>query len=255
MTYTVSFTPAEGEKLVIPQKTESIGTWEVKNLAVSDPEGPAKLVYTLTTFTTGLVEIPETFFFYQKGAERKQLKTSKIPITVESVLAKLGTSADIRDIKPPMKVPVPASEYALWLLILAAIAAGAYAWYAHYRKRLEKNLPAAAETPVPPYQKALQELDKLRDSGLIREGRIKEFYISLYDIIRDYIAAVYSIETRDRTTSEIIADLRPKETDRKLVSEIKDFFDDCDLVKFAKYRPDETACSDDWERAKKLVEL
>jgi hypothetical protein len=126
--------------------------------------------------------------------------------------------------------------------------------YKRYRKNNVSNIKEPEKPKIPPDQTALAELLKLKESNLLKEGRIKEFYIALTDIIRDFISAKYSIATRDRTTAEIYHDLRTKMPDKKALSSIKDFFEICDLVKFAKYRPDETACLEDLESGKTIVE-
>ena len=107
---------------------------------------------------------------------------------------------------------------------------------------------------VPPYQTALEELAKLKNSGLLDEGKIKEFYITLTEIIRKYLGAVYSIDTLDKTTGEIYQELRQAVADKKALVFIKDFFEACDLVKFAKYRPEPKEAWEDFEKAKKIIE-
>lgn len=256
--YTLTFTYPPELKLTQPERVAQIGSWDVKDLAVTqDKAAPfaSHVKYTITTFSTGTVTIPEISFTFtnDKGASQ-QIKSQPLAITVESVLAKEQDTGDIRDIKPPLQVRKPWGLYLLWLLGIAAVIALAAWWYRNYKKRhgLLPETPAAP--PVPPYQLAMERLEALKNSGLIAEGRIKEYYISLTDIVRDYAGAIYEIETRDRTTSEIYAELKKKEPDKKTLVFIKDFFDECDLVKFAKYRPDEKICLQDWDTAKKIVE-
>lgn len=256
--YTLTFTYPPGLKLTQPERVTQLGSWDVKDLAVTqDKEAPfaSHVKYTITTFSTGTVTIPEiSFTFMNNKGGSQQIKSQPLAITVDSVLSTEKDTGDIRDIKPPLQVRRPWGLYLLWLLGIAALIALAAWWYRNYKKRhgLLPETPAAP--PVPPYQLAMERLEALKNSGLIAEGRIKEYYISLTDIVRDYAGAIYDIETRDRTTGEIYAELKKKEPDKKTLVFIKDFFDECDLVKFAKYRPDEKICLQDWETAKKIVE-
>jgi hypothetical protein len=258
LTYDIALPLPAGATLGEPARPAELGLWAVKDMkTVADKKDPATrhLQYTLTTFTTGEVTIPELSLFYtDSGNNRQELKVSSASVTVDSVLAKAGMAAGIRDIKLPLALPVPLSVYLAWLAALAAIGAGVFFWYRAYRKRHAAAFPEVAVPAVPADQLALQELEKLKNAGLVQEGRIKEYYIALSEIIRTYIAAVYAMTTLDRTTAEIYQELRQKEPDKRRLSRLKDFFDECDLVKFAKYRPDEPLCLQDWDTARKIVE-
>ena len=102
-------------------------------------------------------------------------------------------------------------------------------------------------------QAAITALETLKKSGLAEEGKMKEFYIALSDIIRTYLGAVYSVDTLDKTTGEIYRELRAEVADKKALVFIKEFFEDCDLVKFAKYRPEPKTAWADFERAERIV--
>lgn len=258
--FTLVFTHSDNLKLVETEKAKEIGQWSVRDAHYSRETKEAKAVdrlnYSLTTFTTGEVLIPEiSFLFKDQNNKDTEIKTRPIKINVESVLQKYGNSGAIRDIKPPLNLRYPLYVYLLWLGAISLLIAAAAFWYSIYKKR-PIYLPGETPRPGrPPYEIAMEELIKLKDSDLVKEGRIKEFYIALAGIIRDFVSAVYSIETRDRTTSEMYSDLRGKEPDKKILTFIRDFFDGCDLVKFAKYRPDEKACAQDWESAKTIVDF
>ncbi len=259
LTYTVAVTAPKGTHIRFPEKTTDLGPWSVQDLQASREEKNEQdvhhLVYTLTAFTTGEALIPELAFSYTDAAGKTQdIKTAPVPVMVESLLTKYGDNGDIRDIKPPIAFRTPLLTYILWLLVLAAILGGAYAWYARYKKQNEARFPVWREPPRPPREVALEELEKLKGSGLLSEGRIKEFYIALVDIVRAYIAPVYGVETRDKTTHEIYLQLRTQVQDRKTVTSIKEFLDVCDLVKFAKYYPEEKVCWGDWDTAKTIVQ-
>ncbi|MEI8218608.1 MAG: hypothetical protein WCG51_06155 [Elusimicrobiota bacterium] len=249
----IAVTLSSGTTLAPPEKPAEIGPWTVQDLATApDSRDPlvTHIIYTLTTYTTGQVVIPPIAVVVDPA---HALKTQPITITVASVLDTSAPAGDIRDIKPPLTMRLPLSAYVPWIVLALAILGGASWWYRRYQKRLAAKFPQPEVPRVPPEQLALERLAQLTASPLLSEGNIHEFYIILSDIIRDYLAGVYAIETRDMTTGEIYAQLRLKETDKKIRLNIKSFFDACDLVKFAKYRPDASGAGRDFEQAENIV--
>jgi hypothetical protein len=256
--YTVTLANPPDYTLSAPAKPAQIGQWDVKDLKVSQ-ENKDKLYsyinYTLTTFTTGQVIIPEmTFQLTDNNNSQFNVAIQSVTVTVDSVLGLVKGTPGLRDIKPPLYLVIPLGVYLFWLLIAAVALTGAWLWYQNYRKRLPQLPAGPIVPPVPPFQAAKEELEKLRNSNLIKEGMIKEFYIALTDIIRKYLGAVYSIDTMDKTTAEIYQQLRAQEQDKKALILIRDFFEECDFVKFAKYRPEEKIIWDDFEKAEQIIE-
>lgn len=256
--YLVTLTHPETIKISAPEKIFELGSWDVKDIKPSEEKKDKILShfnYVLTVFSTGEVLIPEITFKYKDETNtEKEIKSAPSKITIESILAKTKDAKGIIDIKPPFTVKLPLSVYLIWAAVIIALLAGLYFWYSRYNKKKKALFPVSTEPQIPPYQLAMQRLESLKNSTMVKDGLIKEFYITLADIIRDYISAVYAVETRDRTTGEIYSELRQKEHDKKVLGMYKDFFDVCDFVKFAKYRPDEQTCWQDWESAKKLIE-
>ena len=255
--YTVTFVSSGSYRLLLPEKEDELGQWTVRERVElpSKDAGSRTLKYTLTAFTTGETPIPEQVYKYVTDTgEEKEIKAPAIPVRVESVLARYGDAGDIRDIKPPVRIKPPLSRYLWWLIALAAVCSALYYLYRKYVSR-KTALPAApAMPPEPPYAIAMRELEKLQVSGLISEGRIKEYYIALFDIVRTFLSGVYGIDTRERTSGEIYRQLRTALKDRKMLTALREFFEECDLVKFAKYRPDEKICMADLETARNMVE-
>jgi hypothetical protein len=243
VTYTLSFTHPPSITVQQPPRVAELGPWTVRDARLAREQkrpGTTRLTYTLVTFSTGTVLIPEIAFQYTDGkGAAGEIRSSSTPVTVESVLARLGDAGDIRDIKPPLALKTPLIVYILWLLGLILTGGAACFWYMQYRKKQPALNVQPAMPTVLPYQAALQALEALKQSGLVAEGRTKEFYSALNDIIRDYLAAVYSFETRDRTTAELFQELRRLEPDKKTLAALRDFFEACDLVKFARYRPED----------------
>jgi len=256
--YTVTLACPPDYKLTIPEKQDELGPWEVKEFKVFQEKKDklySYLNYTLAAFTTGDVIIPEiSFQFTNSGNSPVTVRTSSAEIYIDSILSLDRSAPALKDIKAPLYLRVPAGVYILGSLAAVGLGAGAWFWY----RKFQKNLPGlpreSAEPAIPPYRVALDELEKLGGSGLIEEGKLKEFYTALSDIVRRYLGAVYSIDTLDKTTGEIYQELRQNVPDKKALVAMKDFFEECDLVKFAKYKPDPKTAREDFEKAKLIIE-
>ena len=128
-------------------------------------------------------------------------------------------------------------------------------YYLYRRKKAGKGLlPKKVEPALPPHAVALAELYALKGSSLLPEGRIKEYYVQVSEIIRRYIEGRYFIVALELTTFELIEKLRRADVETEIVQIIHDFLDRCDLVKFAKHAPNESESVEVWERAFDIVE-
>ena len=95
----------------------------------------------------------------------------------------------------------------------------------------------------------------LHESGLADKGMIKEYYIRLSDIIRKYIEERFGISALDRTTWELYQEMREKKVQRQSADKIRDFLEDCDMVKFAKYIPSQKETEDARNQAAEIIAL
>ena len=205
----------------------------------SRTEGPLRtdtFDLDVTAFGIGVSTFPETAWLLAKGGDLKEAKSDPFALEVLPLFdaAKEGTA--IRDIRPPFKF-IP------WLWLLAGLlAAAAAAWLAYRLKKTgSAAAPAAGAAPDlrTPYQKASDAIAELTASGLWGEGRIKEFYSRLSAIFRVYLDDELKIKAELMTTNDITRDLRRTGADIKTVIRCRELLENADLVKFAKFKPDE----------------
>lgn len=122
---------------------------------------------------------------------------------------------------------------ALALLVLLAYALRQLVKHLQ-RHRREQQLPQ-----LPPHVLALQQLDDLLKQELIPQGRYKEFYSAISDILRDYIEQRFTIRAPEQTTEEFLALLR-REPERLSPDHhrlLEQFLLHTDRVKFARATP------------------
>jgi hypothetical protein len=164
------------------------------------------------------------------------------------------------DIKPQQKVAFRLGEISGWLLMgLGALAVLAVAvWLlVRYRGRLAPLLGGGGP-PLPPHVEAIRRLEALRNQKLPQNGRHKQYYSGLTDILRTYLERRFGIGAMEMTSAEILEALegprREGEVAAKPFGDLSTLLATADLVKFAKLIPDEGEVESDYYRAYYFVE-
>lgn len=244
--YSVTVTHDDSVKVDMPGFAANLGGFEIRDYKVQDPRKVnGKIVteadYTISTFFTGAFEIPPLTIHYTMGADTVQhtLTTEKIGIQVESL--KASEAGDIRDVKPPVEIPrnwwYTLRWYILGLGAILLILAGLLIYRRH--KAGKSLLPVRQTPPRPAHEIALEALDRLTASDLLTQGEIKQFYIELSEIIREYINGRYFVVALEMTTTEVLDGLSTQNLETEVYDLFRSFLWNCDMVKFAKYRPSE----------------
>ena len=126
----------------------------------------------------------------------------------------------------------------------------------HLRARNSGNILINSEPARPPHEIAYERLSKLKELKLIEQEKIKEHYYLLSEIIRGYLEARFELPIVERTTSEAYKEMvGSAKLKRKEVTLIKDFLEECDLVKFAKMLPEAKEIDSDFEKGVSIVDL
>jgi hypothetical protein len=223
-----------------PTWPQNLSTFEVSAATALPVQVNAANVVTrfqaqLQNFTTGPQLLPALDITYHDPMGRLHtLKTSTLTVTIQAVPPDPKANGDIRGIRD---VAGPVAWSPWWWLLAAIVAAGIGAWFWRARKRSVLGPPPPP--PEPADLKALRKLEALLATGWVQEGKIKEFYSGVSDIVRGYLEDAFKTPALERTTAEIMRQLR-KKTDLSSTAqtELKNLLEGCDLVKFAKFRPD-----------------
>jgi hypothetical protein len=209
----------------------------------------ARSVYTLTTFSTGELEIPALKLSYRKdqGVGEESIVTTPVGITVESVLS--AESEDIRDIKPPLEIP---RDWLIPILALTAAAAltTALFWLWLRKKKAVQEAELEGASGLPPHIVALKALNDLSRSGLLDRGEVVRYHVEVSEIIRRYFAGRFQIDALEKTSQEVLESL-PRDVSLSLP---RDLLGQCDLVKFAKFHPTRSRSERVLDSAYEIVE-
>jgi hypothetical protein len=242
--YSITVVHDKDVQVEMPGLGANLGGFDIRDYDVAEPEKRDGMIvsgvqYMISTFFTGEFEIPPlTVAYYTTGdSTAKHLSTEKIKIVVESL--KPSEAGDIRDIKTPVELPRNLWLLIRWFVLGAGVILLALAGYMIYRKkkRGEGLFPAKPEIKRPPHEIALEALDRLKLSDLLQKGEIKQFYIEISEIIRQYIGGRYFIVAMEMTTTDVLAGFAEADVSDEEFELFQHFFFECDLVKFARVIP------------------
>ncbi|HSP82333.1 MAG TPA: BatD family protein [Gillisia sp.] len=191
--------------------------------------------YSLTQFDSGTYTIPsQRVLINDTPYFTDSIRIEVVDVVVDTTKQKMFA------IKPPMEVPSGFSipVWVWWFLGILLLAAALYFLLKRRKKILE------ARKQLPPYERALFELQELDKSHLLENRQTKEYYSKLTEAVRRYIEDEVHLRAMESTTSELIQDLELKmdrgelNLSRQTIDELKIILQRADLAKFANSRPD-----------------
>jgi hypothetical protein len=214
----------------------------------------SSLILTLAAFELGDLEIPSfDVEVISASGESTLLGTSRFGVQVVSV--GLDEGGDIRDIKGPLGIPI--SLLPILLIVLAAGLAGIFARALY--KRLRRGDPELRDTAPaapwrPPHEIALEALDRIQRSPLLENGEIKEYHIQISEVLRRYVEGRFQVPALEMTTLDILPGLEESGLGATTLDGFESFLMQCDMVKFAKHRPEPSAARSLLDLGRHLVE-
>lgn len=221
-----------------PPSVKNLGDFELRDFSTRSGRffGRKNLTlrFVISAYEPGAHTIASLLFKYRLPGQ-KEWSEAKLPqrtVQIQSLVPVTPTPADIRDIKGP--IGLPGSLPWKLLLFLGVVAAGSVLYVYLGKKHSSKAVVCAR----PAHEVAYEQLEKLRNKGFIRQGKVKEFYSELSDIVRRYLENRFSLKAPEMTTEEFLVfvrDYSALQPEHKNV--LKDFLSSCDLVKFAKFLP------------------
>lgn len=202
-------------------------------------------VYNMTVFDTGYFVIkPFKVAFTSPEGSTDTLETEAKLLAVKGI--SLGEKPELKDIKGPVDLPFQISEILSWLIIggvaiLLVLVISFVVIYFVNKEQYRSRYVAPPKPQIPAHEQAYQRLKQLEEERLWQNGRVKEYYIELSDIIREYLENRFEQPALEQTTDEIIHDFGGfPSIDESLLKGLKETLELADLVKFAKVSPMDT---------------
>jgi hypothetical protein len=239
-----------------PVFAKSLGTFEVYASTrlpaeVTGDTAVERFQASLQNFTTGQQVLPGMEVpYHDPMGKPHSVKTPELTVMIQEVPPGPKDKGDIRGIKGV----VGPTAWSPWWWLVAVFLLSAVCYLLWRKRKLSRAGPPPAP-PIPPDIEAMQKLQALAQTDWLATGKIKEYYSAISDILRAYLEGAFHTPALERTTNELIRDLRRKtEIPVELQGELKELLETADLVKFAKWRPEATEATQTHQTAVTFVE-
>lgn len=208
---------------------------------------------TLIRFDTGSFKIPEQTLMYQESGTSAPTQIKSNPLMIDVVGIEVDTTQAYKPIKGIASVGISWDEIWPWALIgIVVLGILGYFIYRFTRKK-EIIIPEVVRPAIPPHEIAMKKLAGLEAEKLWQKGELKEYYVELTGIIREYIEGLFSVPALESITDEIIRDLEKTDIAPRQLKKLTPFLQMADLAKFAKFRPTEKENLENMEVAREFV--
>jgi len=224
-----------------------------KSERIAGGRNDLRLDIRFAVFATGELELsPVSFRFSKNAGEPVECAMTPLTIRIKSLVT--DKDKDIKDIKGPMTVP---ERFELWILtiIVAVLAVLAAVGILLLRKKKGAAIEKTPSVQDPPHIEAYKALDTISRENLLAKGEYKKYYVALSEIIRKYLHRRFDIDTMEKTTREILAQMGKLELGREVRHQIKEFMAQGDLVKFARFVPTGSQARESLETAYYIVDV
>ncbi len=183
-------------------------------------------------------------------AKPQEILTDEVPLEVEPVPTDRAT-AELQPALGPLDPEVGGTSWVTilgFVSLLMVLGSGGVLLYRGFklRRRIEQQRSA--------YEDAIAHLDELAKRGAPDAASADSWFVELSSIVRGYLEARYEIRAPELTTEEflLVATARP-ELHEDHRTQLTEFLERCDRVKFAGYRPDADESLATLEAARQFV--
>jgi len=142
---------------------------------------------------------------------------------------------ELRDISGPLRLNLGVWDYLLLIALLILFSLIVMLIWKRLSGRVKKVKPEEEADPRPPYVRALELLESLKQERLLEKGRYLDYYFRISYILRYFLELNYQFNAVEMTSREIVQQIEDLPTDEK--KEINRFLAETDMVKFAKHVP------------------
>lgn len=262
------------EGLKVQGQSDAARALSSAGFVIPEPDAGAPASVTTTPSASGAVtKLVIPFVLLPKDPGRNGMVLPPVPIAVARASGEVVTICTqphaivvddpiASELDPKVKPnPPPRRQREDWALareltiglLIGALLGGAIAYAA--RRFLQRPKVVAPPPPRLPWLVALEELEELRRSSLLTEGKNDAYFDRVSDSVRKYLGARYGFDGLETTTDEMRGILKRVRPAVPELRKIGAFLSDCDLVKFARVLPQESDCLDALRRGEQIVRV
>ena len=189
-------------------------------------------------FDTGTFFFPPLPVQFVNGGDTQFFETAASPYRITAFPT--DTTQDIRPIRDIQEVGYRKQPLALFGFL--ALCLFSLILWLIYRRLSQKPMTELPEMrrpkPVKPIEEhALERLKTLEEKKLWQSERVKEYYVELADILREYVEYRYSLPALESTTAGLGIAISQADVPEGEQGRLLSILRAADLVKFAKARP------------------
>lgn len=193
--------------------------------------------FIVTVFDSGYFAIPP-FKFVVNGDTVNPVLTEALFLEVNTVPTDTS-EAKVKDIKAPFNEPFDWKWY-LPMVYWGGAAILLVALIVFIILKLTKKKPEQIierKPDIPPHVLALEQLEKVKEEAIWKDGKTKEYYSAISDSVRLYIEGRFGIQALELTTDEIVRAFKSQVVDPLSKEKLQQMLVLADFVKFAKQIP------------------
>ena len=163
----------------------------------------------------------------------KKLIRSLMPIGLFVVfICSTVCAKDVKDVKPPIDFPI--NVFLLLSVLLFVISVLLFLLIRFLLKYYKKKKEEKALLKKVAWEIAFEQLHALQEQDLPAQGKIKEYFSALSDILRHYIENHFEIRAPEMTTEEFLSKIKENSSMDGFKDHVHQFLVNADMVKFAK---------------------
>ncbi len=210
--------------------------------------------YALTQWDSGQYTVPAQ----RIDINGQGIMTDSAVVHVTDVVVDT-TKQKMYDIKGLAQVQKPRStlwSYLLPVLLGIILVAALLYWFVFRKKPMTEEERRAL---LPPYERALKELEALDRSKYLIQDEYKAYYTELTDIVRSYLEEDVHVSALESTTDQLIerlemlTDAGELALDADTLDQFKRILKTADLAKFARLRPGAAKAEEDRKAVEQIV--
>lgn len=250
--------PDAAEKVIWPAIPDTFNNLEIVEKGKIDTATVAgatlyKQRLLITGFDSGLFKVPPFVFpVLPASGEQYTATTDSFGLLVQTV--EVDTTKAFKPIKGVIAVPSSWRDYIVQIaigVVAVLLIAGIIIYFIKRKKAAPKPPPVPDETP---HQKASRLLTELEEKQLWQKGKVKEYYIELTDVVRNYLEERFNTPVMELTTDEMLQKMQVNKALQPYRDQMTTILYTADLAKFAKAQPTPAEHTDAMEKAKEVIE-